>query len=82
MTVIVKPTDGACGRGITIYPSIHSQADLASALSQYDDKYPYTATKSRSVVVQRYISNPLLFDKRKFDIRVYLLYGLLALLGS
>jgi len=38
-------------------------------------EHVHTWTDIREWVIQRYISNPLLFRKRKFHIRAYILAG-------
>ena len=54
---IVKPAASACGRGIFVTDSI---SDIP--LSGMDDS---------NCLVSAYITDPLLFDNRKFDLRVY-----------
>jgi hypothetical protein len=55
---IWKPVASSCGRGIKIFPS-QIQPSIVQELSK------------KSGVVQRYISNPLLIDGYKFDLRLY-----------
>ena len=54
---IVKPTAGAMGRGIYL---VESETEI-------DHKH------DQPVVIQKYVSNPLLIDGFKFDLRVYAL---------
>ncbi len=57
---IVKPTDGFNGRGIRFYWKRYLlMKDLRKA--------------NRPLIVQQYISNPLLLDGKKLDIRMYIL---------
>ena len=61
---IVKPGENSNrGNGITICDSLKAlQSDLQSR-------------QSRPTIIQQYIKNPMLIDKRKFDIRIF---GLLS----
>ena len=60
---IIKPSFGYGGKDIKIV----SRDNLISELKDYKkDKYP--------LVIQRYITNPLLLNGYKFDFRVYVLY--------
>lgn len=52
---ILKPPAAACGRGIRVI----NAKDVDSI------------SKKRTYVVQRYLSNPLLMDGYKFDLRIY-----------
>ncbi|XP_029024685.1 tubulin polyglutamylase TTLL11 [Betta splendens] len=59
-TFIVKPDGGSQGDGIYL---IRDPSDLKLM----------TATQAKQAVVQEYIQKPLLIDKLKFDIRLYVL---------
>ena len=59
--LIAKPNEGAGGGGIFLFKSMK---DLSGF------------TWAKECVVQRYISNPLLINKRKWDMRLYvMIYG-------
>eukprot|EP00951_Prasinocladus_malaysianus_P010019 scaffold73356_cov35-Prasinocladus_malaysianus.AAC.1 len=56
-TYIIKPSNGAMGRGIHL---IQTESDL-------------TCSELTDSVAQMYIKNPLLIDGFKFDLRIYVL---------
>jgi hypothetical protein len=59
--LIVKPANLYGGQGIQIFNNL-------------DDVYDYVSKdKESSYIMQQYINNPLLLDKKKFDIRVHVL---------
>jgi hypothetical protein len=59
--LIVKPAGLYGGQGIQIFNNL-------------DDVYDYVSKdKESSYIMQQYITNPLLLDKKKFDIRVHVL---------
>jgi len=62
---IAKPTNGFQGDGIIL---IHSLTDLPNF-----DFLKKTNNKYQEYVVQKYIDNPLLIEKKKFDLRLYVL---------
>jgi hypothetical protein len=57
---ILKPAGSSQGRGVFIITRI-SQLPSEGAGANHDDNW----------VVERYINNPLLFDGKKFDLRLY-----------
>ena len=59
---ILKPVSGKGGDGITIH----------SNLTFFNKEYA-TCSKKRNFIVQEYVSNLLLLNNRKFDIRAYML---------
>ena len=59
---ILKPSSGQGGDGITIH----------SNLTFFYKEFATCAKESNSIV-QEYVTNPLLLEKRKFDIRAYIL---------
>lgn len=60
---IIKPSLGSQGKDIVIT----SNENIDIALNKYENKsYP--------LIVQQYITNVLLVNKRKFDFRIYVLY--------
>ena len=58
---IMKPSNLSRGRGVTCVDSLQP---IEQSLS---------ATNDSGVIVQKYIENPLIIDKRKFDIRQWVL---------
>nr|KAF6394961.1 tubulin tyrosine ligase like 10 [Molossus molossus] len=75
-TWICKPTASNQGKGIFLLRSQEEVTALqAKTQSIQDDpvyrRMPFRAPQAR--VVQRYISNPLLLEGKKFDVRSYLL---------
>lgn len=59
---IIKPSYGSGGKDIIV-----EYTDIAKAAKKYN-------TISYPLIVQRYITNPLLLNNHKFDFRVYILY--------
>ena len=58
----LKPSHGNQARGITVHTNL-----------TYFYKEYATCTKKSDSIVQEYVTNPLLLEKRKFDIRAYIL---------
>lgn len=67
-TWILKPVDGFAGKGITII-------DSYPKLLQEIDKNKSKKNKYVRWVLQEYITNPLLYKKKKFHIRAYFIYS-------
>ena len=65
LTFIVKPVKGSQGAGIQLCPA-HLPSITRAAQEAADD---VGARGAREVVVSEYISNPLLLEGRKFDLR-------------
>jgi hypothetical protein len=71
-TWICKPVGLSCGREIFLF---RSEEQLSNLLNEYHKNArtnPYS-TLYYNRLVQKYIENPLLINKHKFDIRTYLL---------
>ncbi|RNF05166.1 putative tubulin-tyrosine ligase [Trypanosoma conorhini] len=66
---IVKPTTSACGRGIYLVRG-NERAQPPSPLRQ-PDGCGESDTRSRRLLVQRYVADPLLVEGYKFDLRLY-----------
>eukprot|EP00457_Paulinella_chromatophora_P005451 gb/GEZN01005468.1/.p1 GENE.gb/GEZN01005468.1/~~gb/GEZN01005468.1/.p1 ORF type:complete len:307 (-),score=30.30 gb/GEZN01005468.1/:370-1290(-) len=69
---IVKPSSSSCGRAIRIYQPL-AQEGPVSPLEHLANYLNTNYIKEDSVVVQKYIHNPVLYRQRKFDIRCYVL---------
>ena len=67
-TWIVKPGENTNrGSGIQFWKELHQIKDIVS-------KWVYLPNgKNRTYIIQKYLDNPFLYNKRKFDIRWYLL---------
>jgi len=71
--VIVKPSRGACGRGIRVFRLRASGAE-ASLEHAFHRALRTSYGDATSLTVQAYIAAPMLWgDGRKFDVRCYLL---------
>jgi hypothetical protein len=68
-TWICKPVGLSCGREIFIF---RSEEQLNRLLNEYHRNNQYCSLYYNRLV-QKYIENPLLINKHKFDIRTYLL---------
>ncbi|KAF5226067.1 hypothetical protein ECC02_000628 [Trypanosoma cruzi] len=66
---IVKPTNSACGRGIYLLKA-SEHLRLEHALQQ-PNACGASETRPLRLLVQRYISDPLLIEGYKFDLRLY-----------
>ena len=65
---ILKPGENTNrGTGITVH------GDFASINNIISNKEVHPNGKLKTFIIQEYISNPLLYYKRKFDIRCYIL---------
>ncbi|CAF3673399.1 unnamed protein product [Rotaria sordida] len=71
-TWICKPVGLSCGREVFIF---RSQQQLENLLNEYhkNSRNNHYCTLYYNRLVQKYIENPLLINKHKFDIRTYLL---------
>lgn len=70
---ICKPTGMNQGKGIFI---IRSREELDKLIEEREQRREQLAKSSKPMmtrIVQKYITNPLLLDERKFDIRAYML---------
>nr|XP_026693357.1 uncharacterized protein LOC100186709 isoform X1 [Ciona intestinalis] len=74
---ISKPTGMNQGKGIYLIRSLADVVKIQERICELEDealnsrKLPFRAPMAR--IVQRYVTNPLLLDGRKFDVRNYLL---------
>ena len=61
---IIKPGENSnCGNGISV----------ASNLDKIKKRFEKKKNKTQTFIIQKYLTNLFLFQKRKFDIRTYLL---------
>mmetsp|Transcript_98411 Transcript_98411/g.169262 ORF Transcript_98411/g.169262 Transcript_98411/m.169262 type:complete len:676 (-) Transcript_98411:69-2096(-) len=69
-TCIAKPQDGSQGKGIFLF-QLHS--DYKSMSADSDTRQTLDRLKRTRMVVQKFISKPLIVDDFKWDMRVYVL---------
>lgn len=80
--LILKPVDGWGGHGITIHDSFESFEHRINQLKQIKNKDKWSEKRNKKYdfsnylnwVLDEYIINPLLYDKRKFHVRVYFIF--------
>lgn len=70
---IVKPAEFSNrGRGITIHSNLEEIKEIVSSGEKHADGNPKT------YIIQAYIEKPFLYNRRKFDIRCYMVISLLV----
>jgi glutathione synthase/RimK-type ligase-like ATP-grasp enzyme len=70
---IVKPAENTNrGRGITIHNDLSEISQIISSNEKHSDG------SLKTYIVQIYIEKPFLYNRRKFDIRCYMLVSLLV----
>lgn len=73
---ILKPSYMNRGQGIELFRGQESFEETMRGLFPLygeGEEVRFSECKCREVVLQKYVMNPLLFEKRKFDIRVWVL---------
>lgn len=76
---ILKPSTGSCGRGISILELYPENCQDKKVLEEEIDRRLTDVVNSHKnetspeIIVQAYITNPLLYKGYKFDFRVYLM---------
>ena len=74
-TWILKPVDGFKGYGIKVVDNYNDMIEHLLTYKNKNDRYQLRRLKgSKPWVISKYIDNPLLFDGKKFHIRLNLMY--------
>ena len=75
---IIKPVNLNRGRYITVEKNLHNiikkLEDIQSKKKLYDDKKKGSDIKCEYLIIQKYLEKPLLYQGRKFDIRLWVLF--------
>jgi hypothetical protein len=80
--LILKPVDGWGGHGITIHDSFHSFSKRIDQLKQIKGRDNWSEKRNKNYdfsnylnwVLDEYVIDPLLYEGRKFHVRVYFIY--------
>ncbi|PAA63430.1 hypothetical protein BOX15_Mlig030442g1, partial [Macrostomum lignano] len=67
-TWILKPSNSSQGSELKLYRSSGDLKEFATLVQEQFKNF-----NAGDILVQKYIDDPLLVDKRKFDLRVFLL---------
>ncbi|KAL4486013.1 hypothetical protein ABPG72_003947 [Tetrahymena utriculariae] len=67
---ISKPLDQLGGKGINVY---QNSSQIKEYIKKIKQESQNQTEEQQQVIVQRYIQNPLLVNKKKFDIRSYVI---------
>ena len=75
---IIKPVNLNRGRYITVEKNLHNMIkkleEIQSKKKLYDDKKKGGDVKCEYLIIQKYLEKPLLYQGRKFDIRLWVLF--------